>query len=175
MVGSTLSMLSTDTDPITNNTFISDGSPAGAILDMMSQLLQGRSPPLQDIIMVRTALVQSYDLYAPIAVDRRIQAAVGDEDVVAALVALVGPTRANDGLGGTFTRGTAPPSLSRRSTIARHHEMIRGTDVDEHSSSTNIRTALKSIMQRSVGPGKLRGLDRAVHTSKMQLSIGPDK
>lgn len=66
------------TDPITGDAFITNGTPADKILDMMSQLLQGKSPPLQDIIMVRTALVQSYDLYAPVAVDQRIQDAVKD-------------------------------------------------------------------------------------------------
>lgn len=60
------------------NAFESTGTPADKILDMMSQLLSGITPSLQDVILVRTAMMQSFDLYAPIGIAQRILATVAD-------------------------------------------------------------------------------------------------
>lgn len=62
----------------TRDAFMSSGTPAEKILDMMSQLLRGVSPSLQDVILVRTSLLQSFDLYAPIGMEQKIRDAVGD-------------------------------------------------------------------------------------------------
>lgn len=60
------------------NTFKNSGTPADKILDMMSQLLSGITPSLQDVILVRTAMMQSFDLYAPIGMAQRILDTVAD-------------------------------------------------------------------------------------------------
>lgn len=54
------------------------GTPAEKILDMMSQLLRGITPVLHDVLLVRTTMLQSFDLYAPIGVEQRIRDAVKD-------------------------------------------------------------------------------------------------
>lgn len=48
------------------------------ILDMMTQLLAGVTPSLQDVILIRTAMMQSFDLYAPIGINERIFSTVVD-------------------------------------------------------------------------------------------------
>lgn len=57
---------------------ISPGTPAETMLKIMSQLLRGLSPSLQDVILVRTALLQSFDLYTPIGMEKQIQDVVTD-------------------------------------------------------------------------------------------------
>lgn len=50
---------------------------------MMTQLLAGVTPSLQDVILIRTAMMQSFDLYAPIGINERIFSTVADVGDVA--------------------------------------------------------------------------------------------
>ncbi|MEW5307541.1 MAG: hypothetical protein WDW36_009929 [Sanguina aurantia] len=93
-------------------TLTSSGTPADRILDMMSQLLRGVSPSLQDVILVKTDIMQSFDLYAPTGVEQNIRDAVHDTDVGAALVALVAPNRIPMPVLDMATRCHAPSPLT---------------------------------------------------------------
>lgn len=74
----------------TYDAFLNARTPADTILDIMSQLLRGVNPSIQDVILVRTAMRQSFDLYAPMGLAQHLLEATKDDNVGAALVALVG-------------------------------------------------------------------------------------
>ena len=42
------------------------GTPADKILGMVGDLLEGKTPSIQDALTIRTAILQSYNLYQPI-------------------------------------------------------------------------------------------------------------
>lgn len=72
-------------DNMTMEALISSGTPAEKMLEMMSQLLRGLTPSIQDVILVRTALLQSFDLYTPIGMEERIRDVVSDVSTIPCL------------------------------------------------------------------------------------------
>lgn len=95
-----------------HDTLVNSGTPADRILDMMSQLLQGGTPSIQDVILVRTAMMKSFDLYAPIGVEQRIRDAVTDVSWCRSFVRLT-HTHAWEG-----DRSTSHRYRSRKSSLS---------------------------------------------------------
>lgn len=69
---------------------VQGSTPADKILDVMSMFLVGKLPDLRDVVLIRTAILQSFDLHAPIDIEQHIMNAVPDTTEAAALVSLVG-------------------------------------------------------------------------------------
>lgn len=63
---------------------------ADKVISMMVQLLKGEIPSLPDVILVRTAMIQSLNLHTPMNLEQRILESVKDTASAAALVYLVG-------------------------------------------------------------------------------------
>ncbi|KAG2441900.1 hypothetical protein HXX76_003506 [Chlamydomonas incerta] len=61
-------------------------TPADLLLDMMSDLLEGFTPELCDVVFIRTALLRNMDLYTPIDVKNHIRGANLDSEVAQALM-----------------------------------------------------------------------------------------
>ncbi|PNW71675.1 hypothetical protein CHLRE_16g664200v5 [Chlamydomonas reinhardtii] len=61
-------------------------TPADLLLDMMSDLLEGFTPELCDVVFIRTALLRNMDLYTPIDVKNHIKGANLDAEVAQALM-----------------------------------------------------------------------------------------
>lgn len=74
----------------TYDAFMDNRTPANTILDMTSLLLRGLTPLVQDVMLVRTAMMQSFDLYAPMGLEQHLLDSTKDATVGKALIALVG-------------------------------------------------------------------------------------
>lgn len=49
------------------------GTPADLILSMMACLLDGRMPDLRQIVLVRTAIRENYDIYMPMGISQQLK------------------------------------------------------------------------------------------------------
>lgn len=56
------------------------GTPADKMLGMMSDLLDGLLPSIQDILFIQSAVLESLDIYKPMNVEKQLMAA-GNLDV----------------------------------------------------------------------------------------------
>ncbi|MEW5305805.1 MAG: hypothetical protein WDW36_008322 [Sanguina aurantia] len=181
-----------DTDTVT-----SSGTPADRILDMMSQLLRGVSPSLQDVILVRTAMMQSFDLYAPIGVEQNIRDAVHDIDVGAALVALVGAARTPRSAPDVAKRFEAPAQLTWSEAQCDRVFGEGAAGATHDTGPDDLRSVLHDIMHMGsrcsgellpgpanspgggacrvtslpVGGGRAAGVTQASHTHTLSLSL----
>lgn len=134
----------------TYNAFLNARTPADTILDIMSQLLRGVNPCIQDVILVRTAMKQSFDLYAPMGLRQHLLEATTDENVGAALVALVG---ADTRYGLDRLRPRFPPPVPTSGPAC--------VDVAE----IDVRSTLGSLCSLSMSSGLLPKLEELLRTS----------
>lgn len=49
-----------------------EGTPADLILNMMGELLSGSTPLPEDVILVRTAILQARDIYTPLDLQQQM-------------------------------------------------------------------------------------------------------
>jgi len=66
---------------------IDAGTPADKVLAMMSDLLDGSLPSIQDILFVQSAILESLDIYQPMDVGKQLMQSALDRDVSAMLMA----------------------------------------------------------------------------------------
>lgn len=67
-----LAMPSDAVRPCAHHALRCAGTPADLILDMMASLLTGRTPSPEDVLSVRSAILQARDIYTPMDVQERI-------------------------------------------------------------------------------------------------------
>ncbi|MEW5305766.1 MAG: hypothetical protein WDW36_008285 [Sanguina aurantia] len=149
---------------------LDSGTPADKILDMMTQLLAGVTPSLQDVILIRTAMMQSFDLYAPIGINERIFSTVADANVGAALVALVGrvPLGANSDAAPTSpaTAGSGAPARVQSFVL---HPGAGQTIPAGEDEACRVQQLLRSTLHAIVS-GELEESDRASNAASANCS-----
>ncbi|GIL62519.1 hypothetical protein Vafri_16725 [Volvox africanus] len=70
---------------------IDAGTPADKILSMMTDLLDGSPPSIQDILLVQSAILEAHDIYQPINLGKQLlQSSALDNDVGMALLQQLG-------------------------------------------------------------------------------------
>ncbi|KXZ47713.1 hypothetical protein GPECTOR_33g595 [Gonium pectorale] len=75
----------------TPKAIIDAGTPADKILSMMTDLLDGSPPSIQDILLVQSAILEAHDIYQPVNLGKQLlQSSTLDNDVGMALLAQLG-------------------------------------------------------------------------------------
>ncbi|KAG2443397.1 hypothetical protein HXX76_001757 [Chlamydomonas incerta] len=108
----------------TPRTIIDAGTPADKILAMMTDLLDGSPPTIQDILFVQSAILEAHDVYKPVNLGKQLLASSAlDKDVGLSLLQQLGSqgeadeaTRAANAAsnGGGATGGSATEALTLR-------------------------------------------------------------
>lgn len=121
----------------TYDAFVSSRTPAETIHDIMSQLLRGVIPSVQDVMLVRTAMLHSFDLYAPMGLKEHLLDASTDLSVGASLVALVGADTVR-------VHGQRHGNGNIRGNASNHPRYVQTGD--------NLRSMLEGIVGPVVSP-----------------------
>ncbi|GIM16339.1 hypothetical protein Vretimale_18970 [Volvox reticuliferus] len=115
---------------------IDAGTPADKILSMMTDLLDGSPPSIQDILLVQSAILEAHDIYQPINLGKQLlQSSALDNDVGLALLQQLG----NGDEARALTNGPELTLLdfgTRESSNGRNMRSCKGMGSPTSSSSS---------------------------------------
>ncbi|KXZ50319.1 hypothetical protein GPECTOR_17g958 [Gonium pectorale] len=100
-----------DADPIMGPRIMEAATTADVLLNLLGELLEGGTPDVRDIVLIRQQILQNMDIYRPLNLSSQLRDANLDDDVTKALM---------HQLGGKFSF-----SFSSESEEERHGEDIR--------------------------------------------------
>ncbi|KAJ9533241.1 hypothetical protein QJQ45_018340, partial [Haematococcus lacustris] len=138
---------------------IMGGTMAEKMLSMMSELLDGRIPGTQDLLHIRTALLQANDIYQPVGLAEQMAVSQFDEDVALNLMQQLGgrPVGLSSWGNHFFGGGTgfrANTSLYATSAVEApsvlHHSMARQPTA-QRRASYHLRHLHDSMGHRPAG------------------------